>query len=357
MKLLHTAILVTALFVVGCKGKEAPADAEPAVETVSIMTFNVQNLFDNVDDPGKDDKAYLPLAAKQSGEHIAACNEIEVDSWRAECLELDWSDAAIEHKLGVVAAAIRQYDDGRGADIIALQEIENSAILDRLSFEYLGELGYGPGILIEGEDNRGIDVAFLSRLPLTEPPALHPIRFEDYPEREGDTRGVLQATFMLPDGSELTGFSVHFPAPFHPTAMRVAAYQQLNELRRQLPDDRPVFAAGDFNTTSTEMREQGMLERFVRPLWTAVHEYCDGCPGTHYYARDDRWSFLDMILFAPPRGENATWQIRADSVRILNGTPAQVTQDGTPNRYRAAAGTGVSDHWPLVVTIEPTEKQ
>ena len=357
MKLLLTALITATFIIAGCKGSEAPAEAEPVVDDVSIMTFNVQNLFDNIDDPGKDDKAYLPIEAKQSPQHIAACNEIDVDSWRAECLELDWSDAAIEHKLGVVAEAIRQYDGGRGADIIAFQEIENSAMLDRLSFEYLGELGYGPGILIEGTDNRGIDVAFLSRLPLTEPPVLHPLTFEDYPDREGDTRGVLHATFMLPDGTELTGFSVHFPAPFHPTAMRVAAYQQLNELRRQLPEDRHVFAAGDFNTTSSEMREQGMLERFVRPFWTAVHEYCDGCPGTHYYARGDSWSFLDMILFSPPRGEKTTWRIRADSVRILNGTPAQVTPDSTPNRYRSAARTGVSDHWPLVVTIESTEKQ
>jgi hypothetical protein len=43
---------------------------------VTVMSFNVQNLFDNVDDPGKDDKAYLPLAAKQNESHIAACNEI-----------------------------------------------------------------------------------------------------------------------------------------------------------------------------------------------------------------------------------------------------------------------------------------
>lgn len=44
------------------------------------MTFNVQNLFDNVDDPDKDDKAYLPIAAKQNQDRIAACNEIEVNS-------------------------------------------------------------------------------------------------------------------------------------------------------------------------------------------------------------------------------------------------------------------------------------
>ena len=50
------------------------------------MTFNVQNLFDNVDDAGKDDKAYLPIGAKQNDAHIRECNEIEVASWRDECL-------------------------------------------------------------------------------------------------------------------------------------------------------------------------------------------------------------------------------------------------------------------------------
>ena len=77
MKLAYISLLATALAVAGCKGKEEPVDPAPAVDRVSIMTFNVQNLFDNVDDPGKDDKAYLPIAAKQSEEHIAACNEIE----------------------------------------------------------------------------------------------------------------------------------------------------------------------------------------------------------------------------------------------------------------------------------------
>ena len=50
---------------------------EAALPSVSIMTFNVQNLFDNVDDPGKDDKAYLPIEAKQDPAHIAACNRID----------------------------------------------------------------------------------------------------------------------------------------------------------------------------------------------------------------------------------------------------------------------------------------
>lgn len=325
---------------------------------VTIMTFNVQNLFDNIDDAGKDDKAYLPIAAKQNDAHIQECNEIEVASWRSECLNLDWSDAAIEFKLQVLADAIRQVNDGRGPDIIALQEVENAAILDRLSTEYLVDSDYLPAILIEGQDLRGIDVAFLSRLPLAAPAMLHALHFDEYPEREKDTRGVLEATFILPDGSMLTGFSVHFPAPFHPTAMRVAAYRHLAELRAQLPDENYVFAAGDFNTTSAEAEGTGILEMYVRPHWTIAHELgCGDCRGTHYYAGNDTWSFLDMMLWSPARGAKATWRIRANSVHVANETAAQVARAGTPLRHNSVAKQGVSDHWPLVLSIEITKNQ
>lgn len=349
-------LLTTALFVAACSRTEDAAPETTVEQTqqpvsVTIMAFNVQNLFDNVDDPGKDDKAYLPIDAKQSAAHVSECNTILVESWRNECLTLDWNDAAISHKLSVLAAAIRQVGDGRGADIIALQEVENLSVLERLRTEHLADSGYLPPILIEGQDIRGVDTAFLSKLPLVGPAVLHPLLLEDYPDRVGDTRGVLEATFRLPDGSLLTGFSVHFPAPFHPTELRELAYDHLNGVREQLPADRKVFAAGDFNTTSTEDSEQGMLERFVRPFWTVSNSECDDCRGTAYYSRDQAWSFLDMILFSLPDGADTVWRIA--SVELGNRTPAQVTAEGTPNRYRSAERTGVSDHWPVVATIKP----
>jgi Endonuclease/Exonuclease/phosphatase family len=353
-------LILLALATAGCP---KPADDGPRdrarVErpSVSIMTFNVENLFDNADDPDKADETFLPLSAKKSAAHIAACNEIAVESWRNQCLYLDWSDDAVERKLAVLAEVIRQVDDGRGADIIAFQEVENAAILDRLSLDYLPDLGYGAAILIEGADVRGIDVAFLSRLPQTEAPVLQPMTFDGFEDRQGDTRGVLQATFMLPDGSMLTGFAVHFPAPFHPMAMRVQAYQQLKRLRDALPDDRSVFAAGDFNTVRNEMYDKGLLDDYVRPYWVVAHDSCDGCRGSYYYPRDDAWSFLDMILFSPARGEKATWRLRAGSVKIANAVPNQVTAGGTPRRFQPESGTGVSDHWPLLARIEPAEKQ
>jgi endonuclease/exonuclease/phosphatase family metal-dependent hydrolase len=346
--------VAVALLLTACVRTVPPAEVPVDRRAVTIMTFNVENLFDTEDDPGKDDRTFLPLSAKQTVEHRAACSDIEIAHWREQCFDWDWSDGILSRKLEVLAAAIRQVDDGRGADIIALQEVENLAILERLRTEYLADAGYLPGILVEGEDERGIDVAFLSKLDTVVPPVLHEIPFEDVPQaRVDDTRGILEATFRMPDGSLLTGYAVHFPAPFHPTGMRVAAYEFLNRLRADLPEDRAAFAAGDFNTTSVEDRRESMLERFARPGWTVAHEFCDGCPGTNYYARDDNWSFLDMLLWAPARrGAHATWQLRESSVRIANATPAQVRDDGTPARFEMPGGRGVSDHWPLVMTLE-----
>ena len=84
---------------------------------------------------------------------------------------------------------------------------------------------------------------------------------------------------------------------------------------------------------------------------------CDECPGTYYYGRDNNWSFLDMILYSPARGAKATWQIRADSVRLANRLPSQVTSSGTPAAHDPFTKQGVSDHWPLMLTIELVEKQ
>ena len=32
--------------------------------SITVMSYNVENLFDSLDDPGKDDKAYLPIKTK-----------------------------------------------------------------------------------------------------------------------------------------------------------------------------------------------------------------------------------------------------------------------------------------------------
>ena len=351
-------LLSAALALAACSNEAASSGGErlPKPQRVSIMAFNVENLFDEFDDPGKNDSTYRPLDAKNDPDHIAACKAIDVARWRDDCLHLDWSAEAVNFKLAQLAATIRQYNDGFGPDIIAFQEVENAGILNRLSHEYLDDAGYGDAILIEGRDVRGIDVAFLSRLPTVRGPVLHPLDMSDFPGRAGDTRGVLEASFELPDGSLLTGFAVHFPAPFHPIEMRWIAYRQLNALRQRVPEDHQVFAAGDFNTPRREMEDTAIMDEMVRPYWIVAHETgCDGCKGTHYWARGKSWSFLDMILYSPARNGAREWRLEPGSVRVLDGFADQLRADGTPKRFDLERRQGVSDHLPILLTLEPAD--
>ncbi|MEM8815076.1 MAG: endonuclease/exonuclease/phosphatase family protein [Pseudomonadota bacterium] len=340
-------------------GSSTPEDVSPDAEDryeaqeITIMSFNVENLFDNLDDPGKNDSTYLPAAHKSDPEHIAACEQIEVQRWRDDCLYLDWSDDAVAFKLEQLAKTILQVNDGFGPDVVAFQEVENIRILDRLRDEYLAGSGYAESILIEGDDLRGIDVAFLSRLPLAAEPVLHPLDMNEFPDRADDTRGVLEATFELPDGALLTGYSVHFPAPFHPIEMRWLAYEHLNTIRARLPEDRHVFAAGDFNTPQREVEGTTILDDMARPYWTIAHETgCKGCRGTNYFARADSWSFLDMIFYSPSAGAASEWRIKRGGVYIADSYDDQLNEDGTPKRFNLEGRYGVSDHLPLVMTLE-----
>ena len=51
------SVFVFAAFMIGCGGPVAETESY----SVTIMTFNVENLFDNEDDPGKNDETYLAL--------------------------------------------------------------------------------------------------------------------------------------------------------------------------------------------------------------------------------------------------------------------------------------------------------
>lgn len=359
---IFTSLVLTAFFLGACsKDSAQPVAIEQPLAAVTIMTFNVENLFDTTHDAGKTDQTFLPLANKQTAEHKAECATIQVDRWRDQCLNWDWNEVILAHKLEVVATAILQVDNGRGPDILALQEVENIGILERLRTDYLVAAGYRPAILMEGQDQRGIDVAFLTRLELSGQPVLHPfVPSDEFVDRAPDTRGILEATFKLPNGDLLTGFAVHFPAPFHPTEMRIQAYRFLNQLQSELPNERLAFAAGDFNTTSSENSAKDLLGSFVAPTWRVAHEEgCSDCPGTAYYESGDYWSFLDMILWSrnPDRGAQATWDLRKDSVEIVNKTATQVTKNNTPARFLLPEGSGVSDHWPLLMRVEFAQKQ
>lgn len=334
----------------------------PSGNSITIMTFNVENLFDTKDDFGKFDETFLPKKQKRSKGHKEKCKRHKYSKWKKECLRLDWSEKTLEVKLDRLGRVIEQVKNKKGPDVIVFQEIENINVLKRLKDEKLSHMNFKEIILIEGKDKRGIDIAILSKLKLIEKPVLHDIDFERISKSlVGGSRGILQANFKLPDKKVLTVFGVHFPAPFHSTKSRVHAFKKLLKLKKNLPPGRLVIAAGDFNVSSDEDRRKNILNKLVKKDWTIAHEIgCRKCKGTYYYQRNRSWSFLDMILLShnfSSKNKHEGWEVVSDSVRLVNSYQKQKNRKGYPNRFKLSKKGGVSDHWPLAVDIIPVNNR
>ena len=77
-----------------------------------------------------------------------------------ECFFQDWNEETKNAKLQNLVEVIVSYDRD-GADILGLQEIENMNILEQL-FLLLKPYGYIDFQLLESNDKRGVDTAFIS---------------------------------------------------------------------------------------------------------------------------------------------------------------------------------------------------
>jgi len=309
-----------------------------ANNSLSVMSYNLENFFDTYDDPGKDDKAYLPLSAKQDQSHIDACNKIRVSKWKNECLYLDWSDENKNKKLNNIVATIRSLDST--PDVIAFQEIENINALKDIFYK-LKDKGYIDYVLIEGNDYRGIDNAYLSKYKIQKTKQ-HKIIFS--PEfSTKDTRPILEAVIDF-NGKPIHFYNVHFPAPYNPIGMRKDAFNTLKKITSS--HSNAVIALGDFNVTSFEADNNKTFVLLDKD-WDISHiAGCSNCSGSHYYRRDDNWSFLDVIIIKENRGIT----FKNESINVLK-TNINTNNEGKPLSFNMNNGRGVSDHLPVIATI------
>ena len=309
-----------------------------ANNSLSVMTYNLENFFDTLDDAGKDDKAYLPLSAKQDQNHIDACNKIRVSKWKNECLYLDWNEENKNKKLNNIVATIRSLDIT--PDVIAFQEIENINALKDIFYKLKDE-GYIDYVLIEGNDYRGIDNAYLSKYKIQKTKQ-HKIIFS--PEfSTKDTRPILEAVIDF-NGKPIHFYNVHFPAPYNPIGMRKDAFNTLKKITSS--HSNAVIALGDFNVTSFEADNNKTFTSLDKD-WDISHiAGCSNCSGSHYYRRDDNWSFLDVIIIKENRGIS----FKNESINVLK-TNINTNKGGKPLSFNMNNGEGVSDHLPVIATI------
>ncbi len=322
---------------------------------VSIMTYNVENLFDDQHDKNREDFTFLPLAMKKKPEVQKYCAS-QKSYYQKECYELDWNDTTVKKKLHNIAEVILSVDDHKGPDILFMEEVENKHILGELNHQYLQVAHYKTQVLIEGPDKRGIDVALLSRLPLDGKPVLHKIPYVGAtPEDQkwmNRSRGILEVPLKLPNGSKLIALVAHFPAQMNPRYWRAQSVEFAQKLMAEHPDDMVVFG-GDLNISADEDETTGFVSKKLASSGLVTHLVgCSSCDGTVNYRGD--WSFFDMLVFSKNFGKKGTapYTLETQNIDVVRYTPNQVYKGNTPRRFHTDTGEGASDHFPVYARIQ-----
>ncbi len=159
-----------------------------ARRNMTVVFYNVENLFDLKDTPGKADQEFTPEGEK------------------------NWNAVRYKDKLQAVSRAISAINEGDLPEIIGLCEVENQKVVSELIHTGLLARGKYQVIHHESPDFRGIDCALIYRpsaFKVLEHAAI-PVRFADDPGYK--TRDILYVRGRTRNLEELHVFVNHWPS-------------------------------------------------------------------------------------------------------------------------------------------------
>lgn len=311
-----------------------------------VATFNVENLV------------HRYRFAKGVRPDRAAANGFSSEDLRFRLADPDSKRIAAEVIVGL------------NADVIALQEVEGLDILKQFRDAHLGgRAGYPFVMLIDGNDERKIDVAVLSRFPI-----VHARSWQHLSNGHGPlfSRDCLEVDVQAPDAPPVTLYVNHFKsmrAEGHdgngreltrPTRERQSrAVTDL--IRDRYGDDAgeaPFIVLGDLNDYP-EDDEQGSCG--IRPLldWEHVVDV------SHRIAPSERWTHFWKGLpraGLSPKYRQLDYILPSHRIARLNPGPPRIDRRGMPRRAERYSGLryeGIgwdhpkaSDHCPVVFDVE-----
>jgi len=346
-----------------------------ATNSIEIMSFNVENLFDANKDEGKNDWTFLPNKTKGKKEE---CLKISYDKYRNECLETDWTDKKVKIKYKQIQRVVSR-NGKKYPDLLALQEVENENVVSGLA----KQMGYTRSITTNGPDERGVDVALL----IKESTDLKVVGFKEHIV-EGEslkgkpTRPVLEVELTL-DGQPLVVFVNHWPSQSNPALSRLAAAKTvMTRVEKILSENSKtmIVVTGDFNTLDGDFPHPfflGLLEgeKLVDINTTFMSDRSidkkvkEKMPlGTYFYMPKMQWNMLDHFFVSQNMMDKKDWDADLQSFEIYSpsfdqeakiyrkGYLKNSTVTGTPIGYRHTAKdakkAGFSDHFPVVMNIK-----
>ena len=313
----------------------------------TIISYNVENLFDTINDPNKEDDEFLPTSKK------------------------NWNSDRYKKKLKDLSRVISSINRNELPEIVGLIEVENISVLqDLVATKFLKKGDYAI-VHEESPDARGIDVALIYRkmeFTYLEHEKIT-VNFEFEPETT--TRDVLYVKGKLKNNEILHVFVNHWSsrrngqAESEPKRLHAAALLRgkVDSIFRK-DKNAKIVILGDFN----DMPENKSLNEVLnasnkqntkdkKTLYNLMYDKHLFGFGTYNYKGN--WNMLDNIIVSKPLlQENPGYKISTDggqifserwmlydNVKIGYMTPNKTY--GGPNYYG-----GVSDHFPVYVILK-----
>ena len=309
----------------------------------SVVFYNVENLFDTLDDPHTQDDAFTPLTTKE------------------------WNQEKYFTKIDQLGKAMMAINNGFPV-IIGLAEIENRDVL--IDLIYSDRLKDGNYAIVhqDSPDERGIDVGFICQKDFFDVLSFESITIH-FPFDEDDyTRDILYVKGKFKDDDVFHFFVNHWPSRRGGKEIterkRIYAAKQLrnktNEIL-QIDLNAKIFIMGDFNDHPTDksileaLKANNDVSFRSNLFFNLAYDLHVRNKGSHSYRGD--WAMLDQMMVSPsilqgkgltvnPKGLKTLWKkwLLVKHPRYKNYSPKKTY---VRDKYTG----GFSDHLPIHITL------
>ncbi|WP_308991526.1 endonuclease/exonuclease/phosphatase family protein [Mariniflexile litorale] len=332
-----------------CLFTKANSQDKKVYKIHTVAFYNLENLFDAIDDPDKFDESSPIMNIKTNRE----------DVYKKKV-----------NNMAHVIADIGKEDTNNSPAIIGVCEVENREVLeDVISDVLLRDKDYGI-VHYHSPDARGIDVALLYQKKLFTPisTSSHELKiFDDENRKRVYTRDQLLVS------GELEGDFIHLIVNHWPSrsggeakskSKRVAAAKLTKHLVDSLQVIDPyakIFIMGDLNddpineSVKKVLRTEKDKEKVgLKGIYNPYENYYKEGIGTTAFR--DAWSLFDQIMLTKPLLEKDYSSFQFYKAGIFNKNyliEKSGTYKGYPKRSFSYGGftDGFSDHFPVYVYL------
>lgn len=319
--------------------------SKPTFTTFSFAFYNVENLFDTIDDPAINDSSFLPTS------------------------QVAWNSKRYAHKLENLALVVSSIDSAHFPTVFGLSEVENIGVLqDLVKNPMLIKANYEI-LHKDSPDERGIDVAMLYDPANYKPLKTQYLRLTFPEEPDNKTRDILYSKGLVAGKDTIHIFVNHWVSRWggqeetEPLRMFTGTFiRNVVDSIFNLNPNANILIAGDLNDNPTDPSVAENLNAVLpvlpyseKTLYNlSAKQFSEG-QGTLYYKS---WDMFDQIIVSTPllTGKSGIKTLSPDQKIFKKDWLMFQPKNGEARPNRTASGRnyygGFSDHLPVLLEME-----